>query len=100
MHLAATKAGAKNLELAGKATAQEAGSANVAVMFDGTWQKRGYKSHNGIGTAISVETGLCLDFEVAVHARHLKVKRRKKYSKLFICQCAIKCNCSAHAMVL
>lgn len=32
-------------------------------MFDGTWQKRGHKSHNGVVTAISVDTGLCLDFE-------------------------------------
>ncbi|XP_077502060.1 uncharacterized protein LOC144113044 [Amblyomma americanum] len=64
LHAAATKAAAENLEQARQLTAAEAGSTNVAVMFDGTWQKRGHKSHNGVGTAISLLTGLCLDFEV------------------------------------
>ncbi|KAG0412092.1 hypothetical protein HPB47_010769 [Ixodes persulcatus] len=45
-------------------TAEEVEATQLAVMFDGTWQKRGHKSHNGIGTAISVDTGFCLDAEV------------------------------------
>ena len=32
--------------------------------FDGTWQIRGHASHNGVVTAISVDTGKCLDIEV------------------------------------
>ena len=35
-----------------------------AVSLDGTWQKRGYASHHGIVTCISVQTGKCLDAEV------------------------------------
>ena len=38
--------------------------AKVAVTIDGTWQKRGYSSKNGIVFAISVRTGEVLDFEV------------------------------------
>ena len=38
--------------------------AKVAVTVDGTWQKRGYSSKNGIVFVISVRTGEVLDFEV------------------------------------
>ena len=34
------------------------------VSIDGTWQKRGYSSHNGIVTVISLDTKKCLDVEV------------------------------------
>ncbi|KAL1486825.1 hypothetical protein MTO96_031196 [Rhipicephalus appendiculatus] len=56
VHAGAMKA--ENLARARELTAD--GSMNVAVMFDGTRQKRGHKSHNGVGTA----TGLCFDFQV------------------------------------
>ena len=36
----------------------------VGVLFDGSWQKRGYSSLNGVATAISVTTGKVLDCEV------------------------------------
>ena len=32
--------------------------------IDGTWQKRGYSSHNGVVTAISLDTKKCLDVEI------------------------------------
>ena len=35
-----------------------------AVQMDGTWQRRGHASHHGVVTAISVDTGKCLDTEV------------------------------------
>ena len=38
--------------------------AKVAVTVDGTWQKRGYSSKNGIVFVLSVCTGEVLDFEV------------------------------------
>ena len=38
--------------------------AKVAVTVDGTWQRRGYSSKNGIIFAVSVHTGDVLDFEV------------------------------------
>lgn len=34
---------------------------NVAVIFDGTWHTRGYRSHIGIGSVIEYHTGLILD---------------------------------------
>ncbi|GFO14006.1 forkhead box protein k1 [Plakobranchus ocellatus] len=34
------------------------------VSVDGSWQRRGDSSHNGVVTAISVETGKCLDVSV------------------------------------
>ena len=37
---------------------------DVSVSLDGTWQKRGFSSHNGVVTAISVDTGKCVDCEV------------------------------------
>ena len=37
---------------------------DIAVSFDGTWQKRGHTSHNGIGIAIDLLTAYVVDFEV------------------------------------
>ena len=34
------------------------------VSIDGTWQKRGYSSHNGVVTVITLDTQKCLDVEV------------------------------------
>ena len=34
------------------------------ISIDGTWQKRGYSSHNGVVTAISLDTKKYLDVEV------------------------------------
>ncbi len=40
------------------------GILNVAVSYDGSWQKRGYSSHNGMGFVIELVTGLPFDYEV------------------------------------
>ena len=37
---------------------------DCAVSVIGTWQRRGHASHHGVVTAISVQTGKCLDVEV------------------------------------
>ncbi|XDV25679.1 hypothetical protein PO909_029555 [Leuciscus waleckii] len=37
---------------------------NIGVSFDGTWKKRGFTSHYGIGVCIDILTGLVIDFEV------------------------------------
>ena len=37
---------------------------NIGVYFGGTWQKRGFTSHYGIGVCIDILTGLVIDFEV------------------------------------
>ena len=42
----------------------ENGILTIAVSFDGSWQKRGFTSHNGIGAVIDLLTGLPIDFEV------------------------------------
>ena len=42
----------------------ENGILNIAVSFDGSWQKRGFTSHNGIAAVIDLLTGLPIDFEV------------------------------------
>ena len=42
------------------------GSNNLTVSFDGTWQKPGHESVNGVVTAIEVSSGKGLDFEVKV----------------------------------
>ena len=39
-------------------------SADVMVGFDGSWQKRGYASNNGVVAAVAVENGKCIDFQV------------------------------------
>ncbi|GFW90966.1 uncharacterized protein TNCV_1758401 [Trichonephila clavipes] len=40
------------------------GNPNVPVAIDGTWQKRGHTSLNGVVTAISVDTGKVVDAEI------------------------------------
>lgn len=42
----------------------ESDVADCAVSLDGTWQRRGHASHHGVVTAISVDTGKCVDAEV------------------------------------
>lgn len=42
--------------------ANEDGECGVSI--DGTWQKRGHTSHNGIVTIISLDTKKCLDAEI------------------------------------
>lgn len=37
---------------------------NITVSCDGTWQKRGFSSMNGVVTIIASETGKCLDYQV------------------------------------
>jgi hypothetical protein len=39
-------------------------SEECGISIDGTWQKRGHASHNGVVTSISVDTKKCLDVEV------------------------------------
>ncbi|GFX77790.1 uncharacterized protein TNCV_1107071 [Trichonephila clavipes] len=40
------------------------GNPNVPVAIDGTWQKRGHTSLNGVVTAVSVDTGKVVDAEI------------------------------------
>ena len=37
---------------------------DVDVSIDGTWQRRGHSSLNGVTTVISIDSGKCMDFQV------------------------------------
>ena len=37
---------------------------DVGVSVDGTWQRRGFSSNNGVVTAISIDTGKVVDVEI------------------------------------
>lgn len=98
-------AAAKNLARVRELTADKAESTNVAVMFDGTWQKRGHKSHNRVGTAISLATGLCFEFEVLFNcclscSRHntLENDEEEIWQTFHTPACERITTCSAHAM--
>lgn len=58
---AAISAISRNLETSRQLT--KVGGDNIAVMYDGAWQKRCHNTHDGIGTVLSLDSGLCLDFE-------------------------------------
>ena len=36
---------------------------DISASFDGTWQRRGYASLNGVVSAISIDTGKCLSYD-------------------------------------
>lgn len=40
------------------------GYLDIAISFDGTWQKRGHTSHIGVSFVVEIETGMVIDFEV------------------------------------
>ena len=61
---------------------------DASVSCDGTWQRRGHSSHNGVMTAISVDTGKILDIEAMSRIckecnanEHLKKNNPKQYEE-------------------
>ena len=58
------------------------GISQCGVSCDGTWQKRGHSSMNGCVTALSMDTGKCLDVEVftryAMDAKDMKTNRTQE----------------------
>ena len=64
--LLATKTVATNSmsQAASNVIENQEGNCNTVVSVDGSWQRRGHSSHNGIVTAISVITGKALDIEI------------------------------------
>lgn len=102
---AAMDAISQNLAKSRQLTKSEVGRDDIAVMYDGTWQKRGHKSHNGIGTVVSLDTGLCLDFEVLSNfcvacSRHkaLPDEEEEIWQAFHGPVCERNVDCSAHAM--
>ena len=43
---------------------KERRKSDIGVSFDGTWQRRGYSSLNGVRAAISITSGNVLDCEI------------------------------------
>ncbi|GFW74851.1 uncharacterized protein TNCV_5138301 [Trichonephila clavipes] len=50
---------------------------DIPVAVDGTWQKRGYSSMNGVVTVTSVDTGKVIDTEILF--KHCVCKDKKKH---------------------
>lgn len=101
-HATAVEAVQEHLAKARIKTKEMMDRADVAIMYDGTWQKRGHRSHNGIGTAVSVGTGLCLDFEVLLnlaYSRHQDLGAEEEIWQAFHSPvCEKNTECSSHAM--
>lgn len=74
------------------------------MVFGGTWQKRRHKSDNGVGTGISVDTGLCLDFEVLSNYCHgcnqhqILDEPEEEVWQAFHSPVCESVDCSSHAM--
>ena len=73
-------------ELRSQSNASEDEIADTAVSCDGTWQKCGYSSLNGVTTVISMENGKVLDIEPMTRAckacskyQHLKESSPEEY---------------------
>ena len=63
-------------EIVSLGQADENGIVDSSVSCDGTWQKRGYSSLNGVFTAISTDSGKIVDVECM--SRFCKICDRKK----------------------
>ncbi len=48
------------------------------ISLDGSWQRRGHVSHNGVVTAISLQTKKCSDVEILSDKRKACIKWKKK----------------------
>ncbi|GFS59075.1 uncharacterized protein TNCV_69661 [Trichonephila clavipes] len=65
-HLPATRETCEHsmAEAVREAVDENDGKRDLAVAVDGSWQKRGFSSKNGLVTVISVDTGKVIDVEV------------------------------------
>ena len=52
-----------SMKTAGKDAVEKCETDQLAISLDGTWQKRGHNSLNGVMSAISIENGKVLDIE-------------------------------------
>ena len=60
----------QSMKIAAEEVKEKEQSADIAASFDGSWQKPGHASLNGVVSAISVTTGKVLEFEVK--SKHCK----------------------------
>lgn len=54
-------------------------TANMTIALDGTWQKRGHTSQNGVVSAICVNTGKVVDAEILTKYCRCKNKLKKEH---------------------
>lgn len=54
---------------------------NIAVSYDGTWAKRGFRSNYGVGCVIDILTGLIIDYEVLPKYCHACVISERQIGK-------------------
>jgi hypothetical protein len=59
---------------------EQAGSKRVTVSCDGTWQKRGFSSNNGVATILSVDNKKVID--VAIRTTYCNICAQQKKKKL------------------
>ena len=77
-HHAANRKVALNSMQSAAVIVKERVGGDCTVSVDGTWQKRGHVSHHGVVTAISTDTGKCLDTEVLANICHGCIKWKKE----------------------
>ena len=66
-------------EAAKEAVMENEGSMDIAVAIDGSWQKRGHTSLNGVVTATSVDTGKVIDVEcLSKYCQQCKMPQKKE----------------------
>jgi hypothetical protein len=59
---------------------QNDGNRDITCAFDGTWQRRGFSSLNGVVTAMSITTGQVLDVQVMSKYCQCKTRLENKHS--------------------
>ena len=75
---AASRIAEKSRNAAAQSLIEKEGRSNVAVTFDGTWQRRGYSLLNGVFAAISWTTGKVVDIHTSSkHCHHCSLSAAK-----------------------
>ena len=64
LHESFMNVASESMKVAAEDLKSKENTGDIAASFDGSWQKRGHASLNGIVSAISISTGKVLDFEV------------------------------------
>ena len=78
---------------------------DIAVSFDGTWQKRGHSSHSGAAAVIEVLTGLPVDYEVLSNFCHQCLRAPDKDDSMYgewkakhVAKCGKNCEGTANSL--
>ena len=63
---------------------EKEGLLDIAVSFDGSWQKRGFFSHNGTASVIDLLTGYPIDFEVlSTYCSKCNIAEERQYDDVW-----------------